>query len=268
MSPRYHSHQVDTADARAGQRYVQQWHDNMRRRGEPAITPLAPSASDYTRVRFLPDYGRFGLEGLSADMRAVMRRRVLEAAVCAAPAQVTWQGAPVPVASLRDLIELYAPPPPGEAADAHLAVAQLTPRWQLGVCLTPPGAGGGGGGGGGARVNGGFVDGSSFVNGVATPLGGTHVRHASKALLAPLRAALAPRLGMAAPKLTAADVAPHLMLFVNCLVDNPEFDSQAKERLSTPEAHFGGLCEASTAFARQVQPTPAAVPDPHPHPDH
>ena len=267
MSPRYHSHQVDTADARAGQRYVQQWHDNMRRRGEPAITPLAPSASDYTRVRFLPDYGRFGLEGLSADMRAVMRRRVLEAAVCAAPAQVTWQGAPVPVASLRDLIELYAPPPAGEAADAHLAVAQLTPRWQLGVCLTPPGAGGGGGGGG-ARVNGGFVDGSSFVNGVATPLGGTHVRHASKALLAPLRAALAPRLGMAAATLTAADVAPHLMLFVNCLVDNPEFDSQAKERLSSPEAHFGGRCVAGAAFAKQAQLTLTAAPGPDRDRDH
>ena len=82
------------------------------------------------------------------------------------------------VSSLRDLIELYAPPPEGEASSGpHIAVAQLTPRWQLGVCLAPAGAGF-------TRATGAsFVDGSSFVNGVATPLGGTHVRHASKALL-------------------------------------------------------------------------------------
>ena len=40
-------------------------------------------------MSFLPDYGRFGMERLSEDMRAVMRTRALEAAVCAAPAQVT-----------------------------------------------------------------------------------------------------------------------------------------------------------------------------------
>ena len=246
------SFEVDTADASVGQRYVQQWHDNMRRRDDPAITPLETTASDYTRVSFLPDYSRFGLDGLSEDMRSVMHRRVLEAAACAAPAQMTWQGAPVPVRSLRDLIELYAPLPTGEAADTHLAVAQLTLRWQVGVCLTPPGAGDGG-------VRGGFVDGSSFVNGVTTPLGGTHVRHVSNALLTPLRAALAPRLGVAVSKLKPADVAPHLMLFVNCLVDNPEFDSQAKERLSLPEAQFGGHCQANATFVKQVIKLPGLV---------
>lgn len=241
------SFEVDTADARAGQRYVQRWADNMRAREAPAITPLPPEVdADYTRVSFLPDYARFQLDGLSDDMRAVLRRRVLEAAACAAPARVTWQGEPVPVRSLSDLIALYAPPPEGEAAAAHMAVAQLTPRWRVGVCVAPPGAGDGG-------ARGGFVDGCSFVNGVATPMGGTHVAAAARALLPPLRAALAPRLGVAAAKLKPADVAPHLMLFVDCLVDNPDFDSQAKERLSSPEARFGGACpQPSVAFAQQA----------------
>tara|TARA_B100000795_G_scaffold222223_1_gene177068 strand:- start:477 stop:653 length:177 start_codon:yes stop_codon:yes gene_type:complete len=58
------------------------------------------------------------------------------------------------------------------------------------------------------------------------------------------------------------------MLFVNCLVDNPEFDSQAKERLSSPEAHFGGRCVAGAAFAKQAQLTLTAAPGPDRDRDH
>ena len=48
---------MDTADARAGRRYVQQWRDNMTQRGEPVLTPLEPSSREHTRVSFLPDSG-------------------------------------------------------------------------------------------------------------------------------------------------------------------------------------------------------------------
>eukprot|EP00966_Prymnesium_polylepis_P072652 1686779-Prymnesium_polylepis.2 len=49
------------------------------------------------------------------------------------------------------------------------------------------------------------------------------------------------------------------MLFVNCLVDNPEFDSQSKEALSTPLEQMGGPCVISESFATAVAQIPALV---------
>jgi DNA topoisomerase-2 len=93
----------------------------------------------------------------------------------------------------------------------------------------------------------------SFVNGVATPRGGTHVSHVA----APLFAALAPQLSRALKlppdeALKPSKVKQQLMLFVNATVDNPEFDSQAKETLTSPPEAFGELCTLPESFVRRV----------------
>jgi hypothetical protein len=51
------------------------------------------------------------------------------------------------------------------------------------------------------------------------------------------------------------------MLFVDCLVDNPEFDSQVKERLTTPEGRFGSVCAlpASSPLVRATLQLPGLL---------
>ena len=51
------------------------------------------------------------------------------------------------------------------------------------------------------------------------------------------------------------------MLFVNCLVDNPEFDSQVKERLTLTASLFGGPCEGigSSSLIRDTMRLPGLV---------
>ena len=51
-------------------------------------------------------------------------------------------------------------------------------------------------------------------------------------------------------------VRKQLMLFVNCLVDNPEFDSQSKEALSTPPEQMGGPCVLPDSYANAVAQIP------------
>ena len=107
------------------------------------------------------------------------------------------------------------------AAGGGSALVRLSPRWQLGVAAAP--------GGGGAYV--------SFVNGVATARGGTHVDHIERQLLRGLAARLAAK---GEEPLPPAALRPHLLLFVDGRVEDPEFDSQAKERLTSPADRWGG----------------------------
>ena len=38
-------------------------------------------------------------------------------------------------------------------------------------------------------------------------------------------------------------IKPHLWVFINCLIDNPSFDSQTKETLNTTKPNFGSKCD-------------------------
>eukprot|EP00965_Chrysotila_dentata_P063319 2098490-Pleurochrysis_carterae.AAC.3 len=178
-----------------------EWRDNMSFRGEPEITDLAPGTASYTQITLTPDFSRFG-DGkpLSAtpngrawpeDMTALLHRRAYEVAACAAPAQVSINGTTLAVNDLQSLMELYLPRQPSKdvpqksgktrkkAAEILLAekeketsnrlvVGSVGDRWEIGVCLSPTQ---------------GFTH-ASFVNGVSTSLGGTHVELVSKTLVA------------------------------------------------------------------------------------
>ena len=47
----------------------------------------------------------------------------------------------------------------------------------------------------------------------------------------------------------------HLWLFVNCLIENPTFDSQTKENMTLQQKSFGSTCSLSDKFIKQVQRT-------------
>ena len=44
----------------------------------------------------------------------------------------------------------------------------------------------------------------------------------------------------------------NLWLFVNCLIENPAFDSQTKETLTTKPQSFGSQCELSDKFLKEI----------------
>lgn len=44
----------------------------------------------------------------------------------------------------------------------------------------------------------------------------------------------------------------HLFVFVNCLIENPAFDSQTKENLITKQTAFGSKCTLSPEFLKKV----------------
>ena len=44
----------------------------------------------------------------------------------------------------------------------------------------------------------------------------------------------------------------HLWVFINCLIENPSFDSQTKENMTLKERSFGSKCNLSEKFIKSV----------------
>jgi len=255
------SFELETVDARARKRYVQRWSSNMGEVSPPDISPVPVGTKPYTRVTFSPDLTRFGVTNgkIPPGTLAVMQRRVVDVAgaihlVTAShnPVTVKLNNRAIPVHSFEDYVRLF----PGAlddgsahneddgaaaaaaAGSSHVVVTRVNRNLEIGVAPSDPGT---------ASPATASV---SFVNGVATPLGGTHVAEVTDLLTKRLVTLLSRR----HPDLTIrpALVRNHLRVFVNCLVSNPAFDSQSKERLTTPVANLGFNIRVTEAFAKQV----------------
>jgi len=92
----------------------------------------------------------------------------------------------------------------------------------------------------------------SFVNGIATTRGGTHVDYVTNQIATHVMKIL--NMKMKSANMDVYDVKNHLWVFINALLENPAFDSQTKETLTTPQQSFGSKCEFSDVFLRKGMP--------------
>ena len=89
----------------------------------------------------------------------------------------------------------------------------------------------------------------SFCNSIATIRGGTHVAHVADQIVANVMAAVNKKNKTAGVK--PFQIKNHMWIFVNALIDNPTFDSQTKETLTTRASSFGSKCELSDVFLKK-----------------
>ena len=224
---------VETEDTERRLRYRQVWSDNMRERSAPSIEPAGALGRDCTTVTFWPDLARLGLGAattLDRDTLDLFARRVWDVAGTVPGLRVWLDGAVVPIAQFESYVRRFAP-----AAVYH----RLDAAWEFAAVASPDGE---------------FRQ-LSFVNGIHTAGGGTHVG----AVADPLAKAIAATLGKRAPAGGLRPIRAQIWVFVNALVVNPAFDSQAKHtltsRLSAPcgdlppawvkrVLHAGGVADA------------------------
>jgi DNA topoisomerase-2 len=88
----------------------------------------------------------------------------------------------------------------------------------------------------------------SFVNSIATIKGGTHVDYITNQITAHVMNKVNKKKKDA--NVTAHTVKNHLWVFVNALIDNPAFDSQTKETLTTRQASFGSKCDVPESMLK------------------
>lgn len=92
----------------------------------------------------------------------------------------------------------------------------------------------------------------SFVNSICTTKGGTHVEYIAGQIIAKVMAAVEKKKKNKKLVVKAHQIKANLWLFVNCLIENPAFDSQTKETLNTKASNFGSTYELSDKFMNEV----------------
>lgn len=213
--------QIETVDHKRGLKYTQTFKNNLSVIEKPIVRKC--NRKPYTQVSFIPDYARFKMEGLSDDMFALLKRRMYDiAAVTDRSVRVKFNKEVIPIRTFENYVKLYVD-------NKEYVYEKSTPRWEYAVCLSPFGE---------------FAQ-ISFVNGINTSKGGKHVDFITNKIVRKLVALIEKKKKTTVKSTTIKE---QLMIFVNCIVENPSFDSQIKDYMSTPVAQFGSTCTVSDKF--------------------
>ncbi|PWZ27424.1 DNA topoisomerase 2 [Zea mays] len=226
---------IETADGRRQKKYKQVFSENMGKKSEPQITKCK-QGENWTRVTFKPDLAKFNMIHLEDDVVALMRKRVVDmAGTLGKTVKVELDGHRVPIKSFCDYVDLYMKSANCDRPDNFKKIyEQVNDRWE--VCVS--------------QSEGQFQQ-VSFVNRIATIRGGTHVDYVTNQIATHVMAFVNKKNKNANMKLH--NVKSHLWVFVNALIDNPAFDSQTKETLTTRQGSFGSKCELSSDFLKKVE---------------
>jgi DNA gyrase/topoisomerase IV subunit B len=223
---------IETVDHVRGLKYVQEFRDNLDVIGTPVITKVK-SSKPYTTVSFLPDYVRLGLTGLTPDMIALFRKRIMDIAAVtdqsAKKVKISYNGEVIPIKNFQQYIDLYI----GAKGDAKRIYESPDERWEYAVALSPSHE---------------FTQ-ISFVNGISTSKGGKHVDYIMGQITRKLCDYIEKKKKV---KVNATSIKEQLILFLRCDVENPAFDSQTKDFMNTPSSKFGSTCSVSDAFIEKV----------------
>ena len=218
--------QIETVDHIRGLKYTQEFKDNLDTICPPKITK-ASKAKPYTKITFKPDYQRLGIQGLSPDIVALLKKRVYDiSAITDKTIKVKYNSSIIPIKNFEKYINLYI-------GDNKRVYEEANPRWEYAVALTPSNE---------------FVQ-VSFVNGIYTSKGGKHVEYILNQITRKICELIEKKKKV---KVNPNSIKEQLILFVRCDIENPAFDSQTKDFMNTPVAKFGSKCDVSDKFIEKV----------------
>ncbi len=221
---------VETVDHYRQRVFVQHYKNNMLEKDKPSIraTPKLP----YTRITFIPDYERFSLKGMTDDIFELFRRRTIDAAACTSKnVAIYFNDEKLPVKDFEKYAELFI-----DKSEDPLIYEACNDRWEVAVSLSRNGT----------------YEQISFVNGINTIRGGTHVNYVTNTIIKKLSDVIEAKKKKVIKAQTLKD---NLFVFIKSTIVNPAFDSQSKETLTTPVAKFGSKCEISDKFIDKLYKT-------------
>jgi DNA topoisomerase II len=209
-------------------KFKQEFTNNMTSRTSPTITSY--QGKPYTKITWLPDYARFGMTNLNDSVRSLIEKRTYDiAGITDKDTEVYLNGTLISLPSFEKYVSLYI----GDPLDTR-RVFEEGFGWQI-IATS-------------SRDD--IFEQVSFVNGINTSRGGTHVDYIADQIKLKLADYI--------KKKKKIDVKPQIVknqlrLFINATkIINPVFDSQTKETLKTPKTKFGNHIEISDKFISQL----------------
>jgi DNA topoisomerase-2 len=212
-------------DHETKQTYTQKWSKNMTVCDPPKIKKHSGSTSSVA-ITFSPEWKRFGMSKMDDTIYSIFQKRVWDANICTTQnCKVKFNGEVL----TKQTFEAYA--------KMHEGVEEVTcvngDRWS--VCIGP-------------SENG--MEQVSFVNGLCTNKGGTHVDHAANLIANGIIDEMAKKI-----KLKPQQVKNTFNIFVKATLENPTFSSQVKSECTSKSQSFGSKFEPPKNFIKNVLKT-------------
>lgn len=212
--------------AKDGKKYNQTFEKNLSKINKPKIST---SKSEYTKITFKPDFQKFGTTGITDDTLSVLTKRVFDiCAITNKDVSVYLNDKKLTIKDFSDYISAYVGPKKNCPR-----VIQETFRWQVGVAPSDTG-----------------FQCISFVNGISTSDGGSHVDHVVNPIIKKVTEIIQEK----HKNLTIKQqyIKDNLFVFINCLIENADYSSQTKEKNITKISEFGSKFSASIDFITDV----------------
>jgi DNA topoisomerase-2 len=178
----------------------------MRTVAEPIIGK-AKSAKAFTQVTYFPDFPRFGLKGYTDDILSQYMKYIIDTAILT-KVKVYFNDELIPVNNLLSYSKLFDSP-----TDESIYIKHGNSEVVLSTSNE--------------------FEAITFVNGIFTKLGGTHLDAWSEELFRPIMNKLNGKKDK--PALSIKDVKQVFRIFIVCTVSNPSFESQSKNKLESPK---------------------------------
>jgi DNA topoisomerase-2 len=214
------------------------WTNNMKIKSDVKITDY--NNKPYTKVEFIIDYKRFGIKKFSKNFLSFLYRRVYDICVCT-PSKVNiyLDDEKLKYKSFKDYIKLYLPVDLdfvyediiNDEFDTDKAAKY---KWKIAVSFY--------------RDNG--YESISFVNGISTTNGGTHVDHITNQVIKGLTDEICRKYKDITIK--PAFIKEHIWVFVDAIIEDPKFTSQVKEQLITKISDYGTKVVISEKFIKKL----------------
>ena len=220
---------IETVDQNLKKSFVMSFTDNMTQREKPVIK--ACRTKPFTRISYVPDYPRLGGQTkLSEDMIKIIEKRTFDMAACTDDkTSVFLNGEKIDYKNFEKYTSMYI----GDKAETPRVYESPNNRWEVVASLNP-------------FVN---FEHVSFVNGINTYQGGKHVEYITNQICKRVAAMIKKKKKI---DVKTVFIRENLMVFVKAIIDNPSFNSQTKENLTTNASKFGSKCELSDKFMEGI----------------
>jgi len=250
---------AESRDAQRQLKHTQTWSNNMSEVSKPKITNWKGKSG--VTVRFKLDFPRFGMTEMDDDFIKMLEKRVYDLSACTDDSvKLYLNGKLIAQKNFEKYISLYIG---GVRAGGKRAVAQYTNqiteatlrkqfktltdselvllqgmKWDIAVAKSDEG-----------------YQHVSFVNGLTSWKGGTHVNYISKQIVTKVGTklrALLKKKNKDNIKIKPEYIRDHIFLFVNAVVVDPRFSSQTKEECTSDPSEFGFECDLSDEFVDDI----------------
>jgi DNA topoisomerase-2 len=223
---------VETADLKLKKYFKQVYKNNMSHKGSPEIKES--KTEEFTCITFEPDLAKFKMERLDDDIVALMIKRVYDlAGVTPTEVKVFLNDKQIKIKNFSAYIDMFLQSATDEDRELPKVFDIPHERWEIGVSLSD-----------------GQFQQVSYVNSISTSKGGTHVNYVTEKIVDHVLEVIKKKNKNL--NIKGHNVKQHIWIFVNCLIENPSFDSQTKENMTLKSSSFGSSFSLSEKFLKDV----------------